>query len=363
MPNNSTKNKNKNLVLKFIIIFLSIVVVYSGLAFAGVYFYYKLNPEPIYDPSKQISSVMTQAEIDERNSDAIKDNGMLANIFVPPVRTNFLLVGVDKQGGLTDSIMVGSYVSTTNEINIMSIPRDTFVEFEGDSLKRLRKNTPNAPSTMKINAVNVYGKDEGIDMLEDKIEELLGINIDYYVKVNLDAFKEIVDTVGGIDFDVPADLYYSDPTQNLYINLKKGYQHLNGEQAEGLVRFRKGYAQQDLQRVQVQQAFIEEFIKQALSKDNIKNNIASYISTYLEHVDTSFTINDSPKYIKCLQTLTTDNINSATLPGYAQMINGGSYYICDPVETQEIVDKFFYGSTSSEETTEETTATEASSEE
>ena len=78
--------------------------------------------------------------------------------------------------------------------------------------------------------------------------------------VNLEAFRETVDLVGGVEFDVPQDMYYQDPTQNLHIDLKAGKQLLDGEKAMELVRFRKGYASQDIQRTKVQQEFLNDMI-------------------------------------------------------------------------------------------------------
>lgn len=362
MTNTKTKKK-KNLLLTFLIIVFGAVFVYGGIAFGGIYYYLKAHPQPVYDASKQTKDLMSDDDVTEQKNSAIKDNGIFANVLTPPVRTNFLIVGVDKKESLTDSIMVGSYVSTTNEINIMSIPRDTFVEYDSADKKKFSDVGRSVPSSSKINAVNAYGGEKyGIIFLQDELEQMLGIKIDYYVKVNLDAFKDIVDEVGGIDFEVPeGGLYYSDPTQNLNINLKGGMQHLNGSQAEGLVRFRKGYARQDLHRVEIQQEFVKEFVKQVMAKDTIKNNLPTLITNYLKNVKTNFTVEDLPKYIKCMSNFNTDNMNSATLPGYPQMIGNGSYYIYNPSETKELVDKFFYGSTSEEATTEETTD-EASSE-
>lgn len=363
MTNNTTTNnttkKKKSLLFKFLLIVFGTIIVYGGLTFGGIYLYLKANPQPVYDASKQSIELMSDEDVKEQKVSAIKDNGVFANILTPPVRTNFLIVGVDKQESLTDSIMVGSFVSTTNEINLLSIPRDTFVEFDTEDKKQFSEVGRSAPSSSKINAVNAYGGEKyGIVFLQQKLEEMLGIKIDYYVKVNLDAFKEIVDEVGGIDFEVPeGGLYYSDPTQNLNINLKGGFQHLNGSQAEGLVRFRKGYARQDLHRVEIQQEFVKEFIKQVMSKDNIRNNLPTLITNYIKHVKTNFTVDDLPKYLKCFSNFNTENMNSATLPGYPQMIGNGSYYIYSPKETKEIVDQFFYGAKSEaeEETTEELT--------
>ncbi len=354
------KKVKESYVLKFFIIVLSIIIVYSIIGFCWLYFYLKNISHSVYDPSMQndISieneSILIQKESENIN-ESDENDGILSNFLTPPPRTNFLIAGVDKNKSLTDCIIAGSFVSETNEINLISIPRDTYVELESDKLKKMK----NAPSVMKINAVNVYGgKKYGMELLKSEVEEILDINIDYYVKVDLDAFKNIVDAVGGIYFEVPSGgLYYSDPTQNLYINLRGGYQLLNGKQAEGLVRFRKGYSQQDLKRVEVQQEFLKEFLKQAFTKENLGNNIITLVSNYIKYVDTNFSVEDIPKYLKCINSLNTDNISSTTLPGYADMIDGASYYIKDNAKTKRVVEQYFY-STSSETTENETTENE-----
>lgn len=316
----------------FLIFYISIVVGYC------------LSPNFSYTYSEALQADSELVEKTEEQLE-LESNSFLTS----PVRTNVLLVGVDKSEGLTDTIMVASFISTTGEINLISIPRDTYITFSGSSLSRLRSVNSSAPSVMKINAINSYGRSEGIQLLEEKIEEILGIRIDYYVKVNLDAFKNIVDTVGGIYFEVPAGgLKYSDPTQNLYINLKEGYQLLNGDAAEGLVRFRKGYAAQDLQRVKVQQDFIKAFISQVLNTETLIKNIGGLILNFIKYVETDFGLLDIPKYLKSINKIDTDNINSATLPGVPQTIDGVSYYIMNQSETKELVNQFFYGSTTSQ---------------
>lgn len=374
------KKSKENYIFKFLIIVLSFVIIYCIAGLFGIYFYLKFNHQPVYDPSKQTDIIIDNTNVmDQKNEeilnekvqektvkkDIVKDDGFFASLLTPPERTNFLIAGVDKNENLTDCIIAGSFVSSNNEINIISIPRDTYVEIEPSKLKKMREVNRSAPSAMKINAVNVYGgKKYGMELLKSEVEEILDITIDYYIKVDLDAFKSIVDSVGGIYFDVPkGGLRYSDPGQNLYINLKGGYQLLDGKQAEGLVRFRKGYAQQDLHRVEVQQEFIKEFLKQVFAKENLRTNFGKLIATYIQYVDTDFSIEDIPKYLKCLNTLNTENITSATLPGYADMINGASYYIFDRKETSDIVDKYFYNTaieteTSSSETSSSETTTE-----
>lgn len=329
--------KNKFLKTFLITVIPSLIIVFS------VYFIYNsFFTGPAYDPQKQRDSTLV-SEKESKAEDDFKSSGFLT----APVRTNVLIVGVDKEESLTDVVMVASFISTTGEINLMSIPRDTYTTFSGNSLKKLREINSGAPNVMKLNSVYSYtGRKSGVEFLKETVEEMIGININYYIKINLDAFKEIVDAVGGIYFTVPkGGLKYSDPTQNLKIDLKEGYQLLDGKAAEGLVRFRKGYPTQDLKRVEVQQEFVKEFIKQVLDKKTLISNLGEIVLSLIKYVETDFRISDLPKYSTSIEKININNLNSTTAPGNSQYIGGASYYLINSTALKELVDDYFYGST------------------
>lgn len=332
--------KNQNLTT-FALTFLKVLSVFSVILASCLWVYTSFFYVPPYDPTLQKNSSLATEE-------DIKDfEDTISNKTTTPVRTNFLAVGVDQNELLTDFMMVGSFISTTGEINIMSVPRDTYISFEGDDLTNLRAINRGAPSYMKANSIYPYTYTDGIATLQGAIEDLLNIKIDYYVKIDLQALVDIVDEVGGIYFDVPSGgLKYSDPTQNLYINIPGGYQLLNGTQAEGLVRFRSGYANADLGRVEVQQEFIIEFITQIMNKETIMQNIGGLLLNFIKYVETDFSTSDLPKYLSSIPNIDINNINNATMPGYSGRIDDLSYYITDKEATKEIIDKFFYGNTS-----------------
>jgi len=328
---------------------ITLVIIFFEVIVFGAYM--KVVNKPVYDPKIQAyydnnddsnSKVNNNTDNQENKTDLKQETA--EEKFSAPVKVNFLVVGVDKEEALTDTIMVFNYESTSEKLHILSIPRDTYIELESYKRKKLKNIGMNAPSHMKINSVNLYGgKKYGIEFLKTEIEEMLGVKIDYYIKINVEAFRKIVDAIGGVEYNVPQRLYYSDPAQDLLINLYPGLQILNGEQAEGLVRFRKGYATQDLHRIEVQQDFIKVFVKQIMQKDTIKNNLKDFVITYLDYVETDFSILDIPKYMKFIDTLDSDKIITATLPGYADMIDEISYYIHDEKETNKLVQEFFYG--------------------
>lgn len=342
-------------IKKFLKIFLITLIVPLIVVFLCFYIYKSFYAKPIYDPEMQRDKTLV-SEKEAKAEDDSKSEGFLTS----PVRTNVLILGVDKAESLTDVMMIASFISTTGEINLMSIPRDTYTTFSGDSLKKLREINKGAPSVMKLNELFSYtGRKVGVEFLQETIEEMAGINIDYYVKVDLQAFKQIVDAVGGIYFTVPeGGLKYSDPTQNLKIDLKGGYQLLDGEAAEGLVRFRKGYTTQDLKRVEVQQEFVKEFIKQVLNKETLMSNLGEIVLNLIKYVETDFGMSDFPKYITAIEKINVNNLNSTTAPGASQYIGGISYYLLDSAGFKEIIDDYFYGNTDPEKETQETQETQ-----
>ncbi len=261
-----------------------------------------------------------------------------------PERTLVLVACTDEGEGRTDGIMLVDYNSINNQISVVSIPRDTKVNIPSDMWEIMTENYPEIknddPSFKKINAIPNYGKDRGIEFLQTYLEDLLDVKIDYYVHFNFEGFRYIIDSIGGIDFDVPQRMYYSDPTQDLYINLKPDMQHLDGEKAEHLLRFRS-YPQGDLKRVEVQQAFLNEFFKKIVSVDTIISNPETYFNTLTQYIDTNFTISDGLKYVGEIKELDVNNTQTYTLPCTPETISGISFVIVDEDELKEFAYEVF----------------------
>jgi len=247
----------------------------------------------------------------------------------------FLLMGVDSNdvskssGSRTDTIILCKVDKSTGKISMLSIPRDTRVRIRG------KENED------KINHAHVYG---GPELVVKAVKDLLGIDLEYYVKVDYSIVREFVDLIGGVEVDVPMDMKYSDPTADppLYINLKKGTQVLDGDKALQFLRFRKGYADQDLGRIQAQQQFIKAAIKQALSVDNI-GKIPQMIKSYYDNVETNIPLDLILKFAVNAKNYDVNNIQAATLPGEPAYINGVSYYIYDDEETAVLLKQLFEG--------------------
>ena len=265
-----------------------------------------------------------------------------------PERTNILILGTDyvRAGiGRADMMMIMTISGETGKIDLISIPRDTRVTMPQDRLDILRENGRNTASSsgiMRINEVTHHaGPQFGPSFLALQVEELTGVSIDYYLHINLDAFRFIVDEIGGVEFDVPIRMFYQDPYQDLLIDLQPGLQRLDGTMAEGLVRFRSGHADGDLGRMRTQQEFMRVAIGQIISTENIVSNPMAYINVIFNHIDTDFGLLDAPKYLGLINLINAENITAHTLEAEGTRINGRFYYIIDEDAMKEVLDKIY----------------------
>ena len=180
----------------------------------------------------------------------------------PGEKYNVLLMGVDAGGSLTDVIMIYQIDPVTESVNMLSIPRDTRVTFNG--------------RTEKINAVHARGTQQadpqggnrGDEYAIKFISELTGIPINHYMCINTAAFRQIIDALDGFDFNVPRNMNYDDDWQDLHIHLNAGMQHLDGDKAEQLVRFRR-YTNGDIDRVNMQQQVLLALVDQKVNAEYI----------------------------------------------------------------------------------------------
>lgn len=218
-----------------------------------------------------------------------------------------LLLGRDTGGGGNcDTMMLCSYDVTNQKMNVLSIPRDTMVNVPWD--------------VKKINSVyNYYGGGEkGIRALKSEIAQLVGFEPDYTVIVEWEAVGKLVDAVGGVYYDVPRNMDYWDPTQNLEIHQKKGYRLLTGDDAMQVVRFRdgkNGYSNGDIGRIETQQGFMKAVISQLLQVKNV-TKIQKFSKIFEENVTTDLTVPNLFWFGKSaiLGGLSMDNVNFVTMP-------------------------------------------------
>lgn len=231
----------------------------------------------------------------------------------------FLIIGRDTGGGgNTDTILLAAYDIPNQQLNVMSIPRDTMVNVNWD--------------VKKINSVYNFngGGDDGIQALYEEVSELVGFVPDYNVVVEWEAVGELVDAIGGVWYDVPRTMDYDDPSQDLHIHVKKGYQKLDGEAAMGVVRFREGkngYATGDLGRIETQQGFLRALIEQCLQIDKM-TKVTEYARIFTENVTTDLTINNLAWFGQkaIFGGLKSENINFITMPYETKSVWSRSYH-------------------------------------
>ena len=241
-----------------------------------------------------------------------------------------LFMGVN--GALTDFIMLGQYNPNTREVNLLSIPRDTKVNGTVDG---------------KINSAYA-----GVDPMRtvNKVTELTGVEIDYYVLFKTKVLRELVDEVDGVYVDVPINMNYDDPYQSLYIHINKKYQKLDGNHAEQFVRFRKnnngtGYVRGDEDRIKAQQQFIKAMISRCLEPQNLLK-VSKLIEIAISNTKTNITQDVVSQYVDDVMAFQADRVRMETLPGgggYAS--NGISYFFMDEEKAEELINELFFGET------------------
>ena len=248
-----------------------------------------------------------------------------------------LVMGVseDIEAKLTDTIMLCAYYPNEQQVSMLSIPRDTFV---GNSRTR-------ADSYDKINALYQKSPEKTLEA----VRNLTGIDVRNYVVISNNALRDVVDAIDGVYFDVPINMNYDDAGQKLHIHLKKGYQLLDGDKAEQLVRFRHNndkttypeeYGTEDIGRMRTQREFLKAAAKQILSGLNsvadgiyfIISSIFTLVSTFSK---TTFIISS------IFKRLSPDNIKSEMLPGKPDFIAPLSFYVSDEEETNKVVSNLF----------------------
>lgn len=223
-----------------------------------------------------------------------------------------LVSGVDRASGLSDVMMLVSICRDTGEIGILQLPRDTYAVYTERSYRKLN----GAPSSL------------GLSETKDFLSKALGIPIDRYVRISLDTVRKAVDAVGGVEITIDKPMRYEDPEQGLSIVLNEGTQTLNGAQAEQFLRFRAGYANGDLGRLDAQKIFLSALFKK------LKNEFQAWsaiklATVLLGDVKTDLTLSELTWLIPELYESQSDQIFLVTAPGEAAIAkaSGASYYV------------------------------------
>lgn len=256
------------------------------------------------------------------------------DLFRPPFGGNkfvrILVLGEDntsklrKNGqGLSDTIMVVALDMENHTVKALSIPRDTRVEIPGHGIQ-------------KINAANAL---EGPQLTMQMVQSILGVSIDYYIKTDIGGLNNIVDLVGGVGIDIEKDMNYVDRHGGLYIHLRKGYRHLDGDKALQYVRFRHD-ALGDITRMQRQQKFLRALARQIVAPSNFSKWPSIADQLYSKHyIETTMNLKDLEALAKIARDVPQEKVQTETAPGVPERIGAASYYIIDQEKVAESVQR------------------------
>ena len=270
------------------------------------------QPNPITVPYVTAQNYVENHEEAPKTPDYFGEDGTIT----------VLLMGCDmregEKAGRSDTIMLAFVSAEKKAVNLLSIPRDTRVELaEGKD-------------TTKINHAFAYG---GVPLTRKTIENFLDVEIDRYVTVDFQGFADVIDALGGVDYDVEQRMYY--PAE--HIDLQPGPQHLDGQAALSYVRWR-GTATADIGRIERQQKFLSTVLEQVMSTGTILRlpNLIITINTYIQ---TDFTLPELTSLINVFKDVSNVTFNSSMVPGDGTMINGISYWQYYPNQTAELLEQ------------------------
>jgi polyisoprenyl-teichoic acid--peptidoglycan teichoic acid transferase len=241
---------------------------------------------------------------------------------------NILAIGVDDTEYVkrSDAIIIFHLDPGENRIGVLSVPRDTRVQAEGLGYT-------------KINHTYAHG---GVSLLQKTVSDFVGVPIDHFMKVNLQGISNIVDTLGGIEVDVEKELNYTDQAAGLYIQLDKGKQRLNGDQAMQYLRFRQD-SEGDIGRIRRQQYFIQQVAKQMTRPSKILT-IPSLISKIGNVIETDMSFPEMMGLVLQFKSAYLQGeIQKGTVPGGIVLINGASYWKADIGKMDEKVSEILLG--------------------
>lgn len=312
-----TKNKPKRRVEQLVASLLSLLFLTTA-AVATVKYLVRA-PEPDQAPPAVEDAAAQQAP--EQDDQAVPTtNGRARKQYCYTI----LLSGLDNDNGGSDTNILMRFDAVHKSINLVSLPRDTLLNH-----------------TWRSNKLNFAYASGGTELLRKEISNLLGIPVDFHVTVDLKGFISLVDQIGGVDFDVPVNMDYDDPYQDLHIHYAKGMRHLNGQQAMEVVRWRKnndgtGYATADIGRIGTQQAFLTQVARQLLSV----KNVPAMAEVFLKYVKTDLKLGNLVWLGNEALDIGMEGVSFYTLPGDGSgWYKGESVYALDPEATLALVNE------------------------
>ncbi len=308
------RRKPKSSTTKLVIEISVIAIVAIAMIVLAIAFFYKPRLDDEIPWTEGPNDTTTSPGFDDPvppSDDYVRDQNV----------TNFLVLGHDRVAYLTDVMMIVQFNTKDHSVNILQIPRDTYADHDS--------------SYCKINGLyshylvaNNYNHKKALSDTVGYIQQNFNVKIDYSALINLDAFVQIVDLIGGVYIDIPEDMYYYDEAQDLLIDLKKGPQTLDGEKAEQFVRFRSGWASADAGRVDAQKMFLSAFLKQFKEKITV-GMIDDLVDQVFKNIKTDMSATDIIYYAKEALSIDLSKTKFISLPyGDAREFgNSGQWYV------------------------------------
>lgn len=298
---------------------LLLLVLFAGIVYAGAHIL--IRPPQVEAQEDPDSTQETDGQSDQEDAEAAAAAAALAAHTERKEKFYTILVsGCDDGNGNSDTNILLAVDAENGYIHGVSIARDTKAVWDG-------KNH-------KINAAFGSG---GVEKLAEVIGDQLGIPVDFTVSVDLKGFVALVDAIGGVDFDVPVDMNYEDPYQDLYIHFSAGMQHLTGEEALKVVRCRSVYATQDIGRMETQQKFLKAVAKQTLTLSNV-DKIPEFANIFNQYVETDLTLGNLAWLGGEAISMGADAVSFSTLPG--EWNDDDDFVHLDPDATLEVVNQY-----------------------
>ncbi|MGJ7922725.1 LCP family protein [Neobacillus sp. LXY-4] len=305
---NKKKKKKKGKKFFMWILFPLLVFLVSATVYGTVL--YKKAESVINDSYKPVKTTQKRVE---------KADPKLDNISI-------LLIGVDEsekrnfgKGSRTDALMVATLNEKEKSVKLVSIPRDSYVKIPGRKYKD------------KINHAHAFG---GVELTIETVQELLDIPIDYYVKMNFNAFIDVVNSLDGVKVEVPYEIVEQDSKDRAgAIRLKPGLQELSGEEALAFARTR--HKDNDIERGKRQQEIVKAVLKKAVSFNSIPNQ-SDMIEAVGKNMTTNLTFGEMKSLIDYLTAGTNLNIESLSLEGSNSIINSIYYYQLDEQSVENV---------------------------
>lgn len=261
---------------------------------------------------------------------AVDQESPLAGAFKNQNRVNILMMGIND--GMTDTLMLGSYDLDDKHVDVISIPRDTYYPREG----------ARSAAEKKINCI--YSVKKAVGTATAVSDILMGMPINYYVVVDYDVVKKVVDSMGGVPMNITFHMHYNDPYDKppLKIDIPEGYQVLKGDKAVEFLRFRKGsdgysgYPEGDIGRIKAQQEFVKSAFRRALGF-----SLPKVVKTTMENVDSDLPLGVATKLAAGAIGLDGEDMQTHMIPGKSGTKDGLSYWFPDEDEIEELLNSIY----------------------